>query len=521
MSDGQQSAAAAPVFEQVLVANLVFSQTPAQVERRKHFDKTALKELADSIAEKGIVQPIVVRRLTDVNVGKLEVIAGERRVQAAKAAKLERVPAMVHVLTDDQALDINLIENLQREDLHPLVEAEGYEDLRKRGLTMEQIAERVAKSVSYVYKRAELKGCIPEVREAFYTDKIDFSRALLLATIKAPDDQKACLKEITEDSWNGPMSFKRVQEHVLTHYRLRLDEAPFDIKAAGLVPAAGACGACPKNTAKQPADLFGHVSKGALCTDSKCWASKVQANVSARAAAAKAEGKAVLTGKAAKDATSYNSEFVELSDRNPHDMKSRTYRQLVGKNATTTLAILDDGRTVELIKKTDASALIRERGIKLREGVGKVADASSTRSAADIAKEKAAEEKEKAEEELQLAVAKAIYRVKGKPLSRSELARAAYILIDGGFGPIERIIDAVPRNIMKTIEKLDADGLIRLIRASLVAEHMDSGDRKLVTESAKHVGVNVERIKQGMNQASKKAAEQKPAAVPKKKSKKR
>ena len=113
------------------LAALTFSQTRAQIERREHFDKAALTELADSIKNVGVVQPILVRPFRDemVNGEAFEVVAGERRVLAARQAGLEEILGTVRDLTDEQVLELQLVENLQRQDLHELAEAEGYEAL--------------------------------------------------------------------------------------------------------------------------------------------------------------------------------------------------------------------------------------------------------------------------------------------------------------------------------------------------------------------------------------------------------
>src|SRR5699024_9786643 len=115
---------------------------------RKHFDQEKLEELADSIREHGVIQPLTVRKLSS---GYYQIIAGERRWRAARLAGLTEIPAVVIEADDRTAMELAMIENLQREDLNPMEEAEGYHALVDQyGLTQEQAAQRVGKSRSAV-----------------------------------------------------------------------------------------------------------------------------------------------------------------------------------------------------------------------------------------------------------------------------------------------------------------------------------------------------------------------------------
>lgn len=117
---------------------------PNRTQARTYFDETALLELADSISRHGILQPIAVRKK---NNGYYEIIAGERRWRASKIAGLNEIPAIIKEVDDQQAGELSLIENLQRENLNPVEEARGYRDLMEKfGLTQEEAAERVGKS---------------------------------------------------------------------------------------------------------------------------------------------------------------------------------------------------------------------------------------------------------------------------------------------------------------------------------------------------------------------------------------
>lgn len=136
---------------------------PGLNQPRKRFDEEALADLADSIREHGIIQPLTVRRLSS---GYYQIIAGERRWRAAKQAGLHEVPAVIIEADDKKVMELGLIENLQREDLNPMEEAEGYQMLlTDYGMTQEQIAQRMGKSRPAITNALRLTALPPEVRQ--------------------------------------------------------------------------------------------------------------------------------------------------------------------------------------------------------------------------------------------------------------------------------------------------------------------------------------------------------------------
>lgn len=167
--------------------------SPSPLNHRKHFDKVKMDELTDSVRAQGVIQPIIARPLPSGD--KFEIVAGERRYRAAKAAQLVDIPAIVRELTDAQALELQVIENNQRVDVHPLEEAEGYEALMScarpdgTAYSADEIAAKVGKSRSYVFGRLKLLQLGKASREAFHEGALDSSRALLLARIPVPELQ--------------------------------------------------------------------------------------------------------------------------------------------------------------------------------------------------------------------------------------------------------------------------------------------------------------------------------------------
>lgn len=137
--------------------------TPNKEQPRKTFDETALEELADSIRQHGVLQPLLVRPLTS---GGYQLVAGERRWRASRLAELKEVPVIIKELSDTEAMEIAIIENLQREDLNPIEEAEGLQALiDKCGYTQEQVATSVGKSRPAITNALRLLKLPEEVRD--------------------------------------------------------------------------------------------------------------------------------------------------------------------------------------------------------------------------------------------------------------------------------------------------------------------------------------------------------------------
>ena len=145
---------------------------------------------AASFKSQGVLAPLLVRELDE---SKYEVIAGARRLRAAKLAELETVPVRVVKLSDAEAIEAQCVENLQREDIHPLEEALGFKSLLELGepYNIAHIAARAGKSEAYIYGRLRLADLIPPVAEAFLKDKVTIGHALLLAKLPAAQQQEA------------------------------------------------------------------------------------------------------------------------------------------------------------------------------------------------------------------------------------------------------------------------------------------------------------------------------------------
>jgi ParB family transcriptional regulator, chromosome partitioning protein len=258
---------------------------------RRVFDDTKLAELAENISQHGVLQPILVRPLPEGEAGMYELVAGARRFRASQIAKRESIPATVRELTDAQALELQVIENVQRVDVHPLDEAQGYAaliQLQPNTYTVESIASRVGRSPAYVSGRLRLIQLIPEAKQAFYEDKLTVAHAFEVARLQS-NDQRRALQEcfphhrnagaILKDKRAEAVTVRELRGWIAREIHLDLTNAPFDAQDEKLLPAAGACSRCPKQTGSNPL-LFPEIPrKASICTDRECYRAKVEALV--------------------------------------------------------------------------------------------------------------------------------------------------------------------------------------------------------------------------------------------------
>lgn len=173
---------------------------PDAEQPRRQFDEEALQELAASIKEHGILQPIVVISKGDV----YEIVAGERRWRAAQIAGLEKMPALVRTLSNQHRLEVALIENLQREDLNPLETATAYYKLQQQfNLTLDEISQRIGgKAVSTISNILRLLGLPKEAKQALIEGKITEGHARQILAIKEPEIQQRLLDMIIANDWS-------------------------------------------------------------------------------------------------------------------------------------------------------------------------------------------------------------------------------------------------------------------------------------------------------------------------------
>ena len=365
--------------------------TPSLTNPRKTFDPAKLAELATSIKASGVHQPVLVRPLPGSRMAdtertvQYELVVGERRLRASALAGMDTIPAMVRTLTDDQVLEIQVVENLQRDDLTPLEEAEGYEHLMQHtGLSADELGAKVGKSRSYIYAKLKLLDLCQEVKQALRDGTVDASRALLIARIPDGKLQIKALSMATTPTGShvDAMGVRAFSTWLQQNVMLRLEHAPFQITDAHLVPAAGSCKECPKRTGAAP-DLFADVASADICTDPACHQAKEQAHRAQLVATAQKKGLRVIDGAEAKEVFnsrgSYDSSVMagySRLDQVRHDVpgpagqNGATLRKLLAGEDLIAQGVqpvlIEHPRTKELIEAVptaEAEALLITRGL--------------------------------------------------------------------------------------------------------------------------------------------------------------
>ena len=164
---------------------------------RKHFDDTSLDELAESIKARGILHPLIARYDHD---GTLELVAGERRLQAAKRAGLKEIPCRILEISEEDALEISLLENVQRKDLSPIEEAKGYERLMQElGYTQESLSEKLGKSRTHLTNTLRLLKLSPDVQKLISDGKLSSGHGRALIGL---ENAEAIAKKALSEGWS-------------------------------------------------------------------------------------------------------------------------------------------------------------------------------------------------------------------------------------------------------------------------------------------------------------------------------
>jgi ParB family chromosome partitioning protein len=329
---------------------------------RKTFDEDAMQELAASIRENGILQPLLVRPRAERS---FEIVFGERRYRGAAMAEKETVPVCIREMTDAQVLETQLVENLQRRDVHPLEEARGMRallELDEPKYSIELIASKTGKSSAYCAARLRLTELAPVAVDAFLKDEIGVGHALLLAKLQ-PSEQEQALVHCFREDWSSGNKAKRIllparhlQGWIEQNILLILKDAPFSKRDAQLVPVAGSCLECPKRTGFNKLLFTGISENSDACSDPACYAAKLDAHVK-KTVAAKPKLVQITTayGKPAEgSAIVPRNQYVEIRQEKPKNK----YQQDAPECKTckyTTEAIVADGTDKGEIRKVCAN----------------------------------------------------------------------------------------------------------------------------------------------------------------------
>lgn len=242
--------------------------------RGNNFSGQEFDDLVVSVKEKGVLVPVIARPV-DMGGKFYEIVAGNRRYQAALVAGLKEIPARVMELSDDEAREIQIIENLQRADVHPLEEGASYRQLvEKSHYEISSIAAKVGKSESYIRQRLFLTNLVEKPATAYRSGKITDGHAVLIAKLSA-GDQLAALKEAI--SYNELLPVRLLKEWIEDNIYSPISRQPW-LGDKEMEKVFGPCVECKPVSAT----LFGPIKVGA-CNDLKCWKRKMDAYVNYRA----------------------------------------------------------------------------------------------------------------------------------------------------------------------------------------------------------------------------------------------
>lgn len=270
------------ILAHVKLEDIFLGETNKMFRDPDELTDEALKELVDSIKELGVIQPILLRPKpwADGSTVRYELVAGERRYRAAKIAGLITIPANIQELTDEEAFNVQVTENLQRKDVHPLKEAQAYKYLVGKDPdrnTPAELAIKFGKTEHYIQTRLALNKLVDQARDDLRDGHMTLGHALLLARLQ-PDDQETVI-EHCRDEWHlksgrtvGYGTIDQVKDFIETNITCNLSSAAFKKNDASLYPQAGPCTSCQKRSGAN--QLFSDITSKDRCFDSKCFMEK-------------------------------------------------------------------------------------------------------------------------------------------------------------------------------------------------------------------------------------------------------
>jgi ParB family chromosome partitioning protein len=326
---------------------------PSPTNPRKNFPEKGMQELAESIAEKGVLQNIVVR-VHPKKESFYEIVCGERRYKASLLAQKEDIPATVRDLSDTDVIEIQSIENDQREDVHPLEQAVSYKNLiDKCGYDIEKIHTKIHKDKTFIAQRLQLLNLIEKAKEYFWNGDISVTHAIKLARLTQEQQAQALRRLIQneEEYENGKqMRYKRVASisefdaWLNATIYLDLHSAPFPKDNAELLPQAGSCTMCPKRTGFN-SDLFPDIRKKDTCTDAGCFNAKREAFVQMQIEQHKEEGVELV-----KITDQWSSSTPDVIGQ--QDYKILSWKEAKKAKKVTQAIFVDDERKGEVVAIT-------------------------------------------------------------------------------------------------------------------------------------------------------------------------
>ena len=300
---------------------------------RKTFDEGSMKELQESISKVGVLQPILLRKHPTVRTGdKFELVCGERRYRAATLAGLKTIPANIRELTDDEAFEMQIIENLERKDVHPLEEAEAYKKMIDSGkYKIADIAAKFAKPETFIAQRLKFVDLIEPIKKDFYEGKLGIGHAVLIARLGEMNQKDIYQDANSQFHLNGYGTADGIRSK--SRGVNNLDYAPFGLADTELFKQAGSCLMCSKRSGANSL-LFPDIKEENRCFDSGCYETKMNNFIEQTVAEIINEGK-----------------DIQLARNNYSDIP-KLIEQLAKQNKVPILKEYDDFRTYGEGKKT-------------------------------------------------------------------------------------------------------------------------------------------------------------------------
>jgi len=273
--DNNQTIEVKPAAEHILLSSI----KPDPNQPRKYFSQVDMDELTESVREKGVLQPILVRPwASDTPEQTYILVCGERRYRAALAVQAafqtrNTIPAVIRELADEEALELQIIENLQRKDVHPMEEAVAFKSLLDHNqFTAVEIAARVGKSDRYVRQRIKLNELYEGWQRLFYRNVMSMHDALQMAQLALQVQEEWFKEEFEDEEAESKVTEVSVDEWEFKQRKGFLDQATFDLNDSQLDKSVGACSSCQYNTAA--AQLFPDDIKAPRCLNVACFKNK-------------------------------------------------------------------------------------------------------------------------------------------------------------------------------------------------------------------------------------------------------
>jgi ParB family chromosome partitioning protein len=317
--------------------------TPDPNQPRKFYEEHSMKELTDSVLASGVLQPILVR-LKEKGKGYL-LVCGERRYRASLAAKKKDIPAVIRELTDEEALQLQIVENLQRKDVHPMEEAVAFKSfIEGKDWSIEEVAKRVGKTEYFVKQRLKLNSLTEPFQKLFYTGKMNMTAAMNIAILPAEIQDKIYTERIDAEDEANPAFVFDINKYQMNSYKGDLNNAKFDLTDPTLNHSTNiSCQVCPFNSAY--AQLF--PEDNARCNNIDCYSFKTGVAFNRNLDAAKRNPSMLIVTGVYNIGNKLKEQIQQLRDNGAKVYLEHEYSELSRPDMPCREDFEDDNDTVE------------------------------------------------------------------------------------------------------------------------------------------------------------------------------